>query len=83
MMEKDYCEYCNAELPETEKLVTAYRKRHGQVFVIERVPAIVCVQCGERYFSAQVVREMDSLMEHADASTQTKPVPFIAFPRAV
>jgi YgiT-type zinc finger domain-containing protein len=61
-MEKDFCEYCKAILPENGKLITVYRHRRGQHFIFERVPARVCPRCGERYFSAPAVREMDSLM---------------------
>ena len=37
--EPDFCEYCNALLPEDEKPVTVYRHRQGQHFIFERVPA--------------------------------------------
>ena len=42
MSDKSVCDYCHSELPLSEKRVTAYRKRRGQVFVLENVPARVC-----------------------------------------
>jgi YgiT-type zinc finger domain-containing protein len=63
LLEPDYCEYCNAPLPESEKLVTVYRHRQGEHFIFERVSTRICQRCGERYFSARVVREMDRLMK--------------------
>ena len=66
-MEKDFCEYCNATLPDDEKLVTVYRHRRGKHFIFESVPARVCPRCGERYFSANSVSEM----EHRDAKSKT------------
>ncbi len=41
-MEKDFCEYCNATLPDVEKLVTVYRHWRGQHFIFEHVSARVC-----------------------------------------
>ena len=76
---KDFCEYCNAELSTVEKLVTVFRKRKGRLFVIENVPARVCPRCGERYFSAQVLRAMEKLMDAPRAAKHTVSVTVIAF----
>jgi len=76
-MEKDFCEYCNAELPDDEKLVTVYRHRRGQHFIFERVPARVCQKCGERYFSAQAVSEMEREMRQPESLSNLVPVPVI------
>lgn len=76
-MEKDFCEYCNATLPEAEKLVTVYRHRRGQHFIFERVPARVCQRCGERYFSAQAVSAMEGQMRKVKQPTQVVSVPLI------
>ncbi|MDQ3042955.1 MAG: YgiT-type zinc finger protein, partial [Acidobacteriota bacterium] len=53
---------CNAALPAVEKLVTVYRHRRGRHFIFERVSARVCQKCGERYFSAKSVSEMEREM---------------------
>ncbi len=76
-MEKDFCEYCNAILPDDEKLVTVYRHRRGQHFIFERVPARVCSRCGERYFSVQSVSEMESQMREEKQQTNLVSVPII------
>ncbi len=76
-MEKDFCEYCNAILPDEEKLVTVYRHLRGKHFIFERVPARVCQKCGERYFSARSVSEMQREMNEANQSTNFVPVPVI------
>jgi YgiT-type zinc finger domain-containing protein len=79
MSEKSVCDYCHSELPLSEKCVTVYRKRQGQVFVLENVPARVCQACGERYFAAEVVQAMEKLMSEPAAQTRTITVPVIAF----
>jgi YgiT-type zinc finger domain-containing protein len=71
----DPCEYCDAFLDGTEKLVTVYRHRGSSHFILEHVPAQVCSRCGERYFSAMVVREMDRLMQEQSPHSPTVSVP--------
>jgi len=73
----DPCEYCQAPLDAGERLLTVYRHKGGKHFIFERVPARVCPRCGERYFSARVVRAMDRLMRTRRRRT-TVAVPVIA-----
>jgi YgiT-type zinc finger domain-containing protein len=75
----DPCEYCDGLLDGHEKLVTVYRHHSGSHFIFEHVPARVCGRCGERYFSARVVREMDRLMKEQPPQTAKISVPVIAF----
>lgn len=82
-MRVDYCEYCNAILPPAEKLVAVYRRRQGQRFIFERVPARVCPRCGERYSAAAVVREMDRLMQQPNHNASLVAVPVIELNPAV
>ena len=82
-MEQDFCEYCTAVLPAGEKLVTVYRHRQGQHFIFERVPAQVCPRCGERYYAAKVVGEMDRLMCQPNPVASLVPVPVIELSPAV
>ncbi len=82
-MEQDFCEYCNAALPTGEKLVTVYRHRQGRHFIFERVPAQVCPRCGERYYAAAAVREMDRLMQLPNPVASLISVPVIELKLAV
>lgn len=77
-MEQDFCEYCSTPLPDTEKLVTVCRHRRDRHFIFEAVPARVCPRCGERYYSATVVREMDRLMQAPELQGRLVSVPVIA-----
>ena len=45
----------------------------NDLVVIEDVPAEVCRQCGEKYFSSEEYKEMENL-----AKTKEKPVKHIA-----
>lgn len=81
-MEKDFCEYCNATLPDSEKMVTVYRHRREQHFIFEHVPARVCLRCGERYFSEQAVSGMGQLMKQKERFPNFVSVPLIELPLA-
>ena len=72
----DPCEYCDADVSADERLVTVYRHRRGRHFIFEQVPARVCGRCGERYFPARVMRQMDRLMR-GGAKRVTVRVPVI------
>jgi YgiT-type zinc finger domain-containing protein len=76
-MEQDFCEYCNAALPDETKLVTVYRHRKGQHFIFEHVPARVCQSCGERYFPARSVTEMEREMKEDNQTPNLVSVPVI------
>jgi YgiT-type zinc finger domain-containing protein len=75
----DPCEYCDAFLDGTEKLVTVYRHHHSSHFIFEHVPAQVCSRCGEKYFTAKVVKEMERLMLEQPSHASTISVPVIEF----
>lgn len=76
-MENDFCEYCNALLPNEEKLVTVYRHRKDQHFIFEHVPARVCSRCGERFFNARAVTEMGNIMRQPGRLPKFVSVPLV------
>lgn len=81
-LEQKMCEYCDTLLRQEKRLVTVYRHRHGQHFIFQQVPTRVCPGCGARYFSAEVVREMDRLMQTPVALANLVQVPLIPFQQA-
>jgi YgiT-type zinc finger domain-containing protein len=76
-VEKDFCEYCNADLPDEERLFTVYRQRRGQHFIFEPVLSRVCQKCGERYFSDGAVSEMEREMQNLKPANNFVNVPVI------
>jgi YgiT-type zinc finger domain-containing protein len=76
-MKKDFCDYCNAILPDVEKMVTVYRHRRGKHFIFENVSARVCTKCGERYFSAESVNQMQREMAEVKPQSKIISVPII------
>ncbi len=65
MSHYDVCTYCGGMVE--EHLVTkACWWGEELVAVVENVPAGVCVQCGERYYKANVLKQIDDLLEDRD-----------------
>ena len=59
------CLYCKGKLE--EKTVSRVQEYHGQWYLIENVPALVCKQCGETYYTPNV---HDLLLELVKAGKQ-------------
>lgn len=47
----DDCHYCKGKLE--ERLVTRMQEFEGHWYMIENLPALVCTQCGETYYTPQ------------------------------
>ncbi len=55
----DKCFFCKGKVVQ-EKVNVDFRWGEDLV-VIEGVPAMVCRQCGEKYFDAEIYKEMENL----------------------
>lgn len=54
------CYFCRKGVLEEKKITVDFRWG-GKLIVIEEVPAKVCSECGEKYYSAEVSREMEKI----------------------
>jgi len=54
------CHYCGGEIEEKKVKVDFWWG--GKLYLIEDVPAGLCRQCGEKYFTAKVSQKMDELV---------------------
>ena len=55
------CEFCDGETV-TKKV----RRQHwlkGRLYIVENVEAEVCPECGERYFHATTLDQIDRMLE--------------------
>lgn len=50
-MNQQPCRFCGGELEERQ--VTRFQQVEGHWVLIENVPALVCRQCGETYYTPQ------------------------------
>lgn len=68
------CHFCGGEV--TEKRITVdYRWGEKLVAIIENVPAGVCQVCGEQYFKAEIVKEMEALSRSQENPKEIVGVP--------
>lgn len=70
------CVYCGGEV--TEHRVEVDYRYHGRLYILEDVPAGVCVQCGEQFFTAEVAKRMEAAVAGLGSEVSTVPVPVIA-----
>jgi len=55
------CEFCGGKT--LKKTVKRQHWLHGKLYIVENVEAEVCTECGERYFHAKILEEIDRLLE--------------------
>ena len=63
------CVFCRGKV--VPRKVTFDARVGEELVVIEEVPAEVCIQCGERYFSPEVLRQIDGLVQAEPKATET------------
>jgi YgiT-type zinc finger domain-containing protein len=51
------CHFCGGEIK--EKVIEVEFRWEGKLYIVEGVPAGVCQQCGEKYFTAEVSEAID------------------------
>jgi len=69
------CYYCGGTVKE-KKVDIDYRWK-GELFILNKVPAGVCVQCGEKYFKAEVVKRMEGTVKKRKNILKTLEVPVL------
>jgi hypothetical protein len=50
------------------------------MFVVEGIPYVQCPNCGERYFTAQTLLELENIKANRNALTRKRTLPFAVFP---
>ena len=55
------CEFCGGQT--AKKKVKKQHWLRGKLYIIENVEAEVCTECGERYFYAKILDQIDYLLE--------------------
>jgi YgiT-type zinc finger domain-containing protein len=54
------CEFCEGET--VKKRVKRQHWYNRRLYIVENVDAEVCTECGERYFHAQTLDEIDAFL---------------------
>ena len=75
------CYFCKGQV--TKQRVSADFRWGNELVVIEDVPAGVCEQCGEKYFSAEVYKEMERIAKIKVRPVRQITVDVVKFKEAV
>ena len=75
------CSFCGGELE--ERLVQHEYRWEGELVVFEEVPALVCRQCGGKYFDAKVVKAMEKAVLERPKPKRLLRVPLFSYSEVV
>jgi YgiT-type zinc finger domain-containing protein len=70
------CEFCDGNT--RSKTVRRQHWLDGKLYIIENVTAEVCSECGERYFHATVLDQIDRLLQSNHPVKQTLQVEVVS-----
>jgi YgiT-type zinc finger domain-containing protein len=75
-MSRDYqkCFFCGGKVVE-EKITVDYRWGEEFLSVFKNVPAGVCQVCGEQYFKAEIVKEMERVVQSKEEAKEIIQIP--------
>jgi YgiT-type zinc finger domain-containing protein len=71
------CEYCKGTLE--ERRVELYRHKKSGRFLFENVPAGVCTLCGAHFYSANVLKMLDRIVQNKNTAKDTVKIPIVHF----
>ncbi|MEQ1844907.1 MAG: type II toxin-antitoxin system MqsA family antitoxin [Nitrospira sp.] len=75
------CTFCGGEVE--ERHISYDYRRRDHLLVLQNVPAGVCLQCGEKYFTPDVLKRMDlsfhNIFERDQQPDQVLDVPAVNF----
>lgn len=80
-MRYDKCEYCRATVK--ERKVRVDHRWKEVLIVVEKVPVGVCTKCGERYYSATVLRRLDRIAQGKVGAVRVMKVPVADYARVI
>ena len=71
------CEYCAAVIK--PKKVTVEHWYDGKLVIIKDVPVGVCSKCGERYYEAVTLEQLDIIAQESESAQERISVPVMVF----
>lgn len=65
------CDYCGRDGVKTRKITRTYGK-NDNLLVIENIPLMVCPHCGESYFTAETLHEIERIKQSKSTITNER-----------
>jgi YgiT-type zinc finger domain-containing protein len=72
------CDICGQEGANVCRVTEALGKGKG-LLVVENIPMIVCPSCGESYFTAETLHELERIRIHKKSFAIERPVKVASF----
>ncbi|NIR48129.1 YgiT-type zinc finger protein [candidate division KSB1 bacterium] len=72
------CDICGEEGARVRKITEAHGKGKD-LLIIESIPMISCPKCGESYFTADTLHEIERIKLHRKNFASKRPVPVASF----
>jgi YgiT-type zinc finger domain-containing protein len=73
---EDKCQFCRGDLKNKTISLDLWKKE--KLYVFKNVPAKVCDQCNEKYFSSKVYGLIDRLLKENSKPDETMVVPVLS-----
>ena len=74
------CEYCAGTIK--PKKATVEHWYDGKLVIIRDVPIGVCNKCGERYYEAETLEQLDMIAQESESAQERMSVPVMVFATA-
>jgi YgiT-type zinc finger domain-containing protein len=74
----EQCGICGFRGTEARQVTRSFG-RGDRLLVVENIPHVFCPNCGERYFTADTLREIERIKAKTPASIRRKPIPVVSF----
>ena len=81
MSSSSSCTHCGSDRVQLKYVTRSYGKGEG-LLVIESIPMWSCPSCGESYFSAQTMHEVERIKALRKSVAKSRAVPVAAFAAA-
>jgi YgiT-type zinc finger domain-containing protein len=72
------CDVCGKEGAVVRRVSRSYGKG-PDLFVIENIPLVSCPHCGESYFTADTLHELERIKLHRRSFAVERPIPVAHF----
>ena len=72
------CDICGREEARIRR-ITETNGKGGNLIVIENIPMVSCLHCGESYFTADTLHEIERIKLHRKNFAVERPVPVAKF----
>ena len=72
-MSSEVCAYCGSAKVQTRQVTRSFGKGDN-LLVIEAIPLVSCSNCGESYFTAETMHEIERVKAHRKSLGVSRPV---------